>query len=84
MPEMNQENNLNVENNANFVFLVVAISAAVVVIVAKCIATVLPLVAKMLKFDPALMAGPLVTTIADAIAILIYFTFAKQILLPLF
>ena len=38
----------------------------------------------MLKLDPALMAGPLVTTIADAIAIFIYFTIASEFLIPLF
>lgn len=75
---------VNVDTNTHYVFLMVAISACIVVMVAKCIATALPIVAKLLKLDPALMAGPLVTTIADAIAILIYFTIAKQFLLPLF
>lgn len=75
---------VNVEVNTNYVFLVVAISACIVVVVAKGIATLLPMCAKMLKLDPALMAGPLVTTIADAIAILIYFSIAKEFLLPLF
>ena len=75
---------LNVDVNAKEVFLVVAISACIVVIVAKCIATILPILAKAIKLDPALMAGPLVTTIADAIAILIYFSIAKEVLLPLF
>lgn len=75
---------LDVDVNAKEIFFVVAISACIVVVVAKCIATVLPILAKALKFDPALMAGPLVTTIADAIAILIYFSIAKEFLLPLF
>lgn len=75
---------VNVDANANAVFMVVSISACIVVVVAKCIATILPLVAKMLKLDPALMAGPLVTTIADAIAIMIYFTIAQEFLIPLF
>lgn len=75
---------VSVDANVNAVFLTVSISACLVVVVAKCIATVLPLVAKMLKLDPALMAGPLVTTIADAIAILIYFSIAKEFLIPLF
>jgi magnesium transporter len=75
---------INVDENIGAIFLVVALSACIVVVVAKCIATILPLLAKMLKLDPALMAGPLVTTIADAVAILIYFTIAKEILLPLF
>ncbi len=73
-----------VEKNANFVFLVVAASVFLVVVVAKLIATSLPIIAKLVRLDPAVMAGPLVTTVADAIAILIYFSVAKQFLLPLF
>lgn len=75
---------IEVKENANYIFLAVSLSVCLVVIVAKCIATILPLGAKLLKFDPALMAGPLVTTIADAIAILIYFSIAKNFLMPLF
>ena len=73
-----------VEKNTNFVFLVVAASVFLVVVVAKLIATSLPIIAKLVRLDPAVMAGPLVTTVADAIAILIYFSVAKQFLLPLF
>ena len=73
-----------VEQNANFVFLVVAASVFLVVVVAKLIATSLPIIAKLVRLDPAVMAGPLVTTVADAIAVLIYFSVAKQFLLPLF
>jgi magnesium transporter len=73
-----------VEENTNFVFLVVAFSVFLVVVVAKLIATTLPIAAKLVKLDPAVMAGPLVTTVADAIAILIYFSIARQFLLPLF
>ena len=75
---------ISVDINTRAVFLVVAISAAIVVVVAKSIATILPICAKLLKLDPALMAGPLVTTIADAVAILIYFSIAQKFLLPLF
>lgn len=75
---------VNVDTNTHQVFLVVAISICSVVIVSKLIATILPIIAKALKLDPALMAGPLVTTIADAIAILIYFGIATTFLIPLF
>lgn len=75
---------IEVETNAHYIFLSVAISICLVVIVTKSIATILPLSAKLLNLDPALMAGPLVTTIADAVSILIYFTIAKEFLLPLF
>jgi len=77
-------NIVRVESNANFVFMIVSISVCLVIVVAKLIATILPIVAKLVRLDPAVMAGPLVTTIADAIAILIYFSIAKQFLLPLF
>ena len=64
--------------------MIVSVSVAIVIVVAKLIATTLPILAKLVRLDPAVMAGPLVTTIADAIAILIYFSIAKQFLLPLF
>ena len=75
---------VEVEKNANYIFIVVSISLMLVVIVSKIIATTLPILAKLCKIDPAVMAGPLVTTVADAISILIYFTMAKEILIPLF
>ena len=75
---------VNIEQNANQVFIAVAISLMIVVIVSKIIATSLPILAKICKLDPAVMAGPLVTTLADAISILIYFAIAKEFLVPLF
>jgi magnesium transporter len=75
---------VDVNQNANYVFIAVSISLMLVVIVAKIIATTLPILAKLCKLDPAVMAGPLVTTLADAISILIYFTIAKEFLVPLF
>ena len=75
---------VDVDTHQHQIFMVVAISAAIVVVVAKSIATVLPILAKLVNLDPALMAGPLVTTLADAIAILIYFSIAQEVLLPLF
>jgi len=75
---------IDVESNANYIFLAVALSLMLVVVVSKCIATTLPIIAKLCKLDPAVMAGPLVTTLADALSILIYFTIAKEFLIPLF
>lgn len=75
---------INVEENANYIFLAVAASLMLVVIVSKCIATTLPILAKLCKLDPAVMAGPLVTTLADSLSIFIYFTIAKEFLIPLF
>ena len=53
--------------------LIVAISMFLTIIMAKVIGGVLPLVAKSLKIDPAIMASPLITTIVDTAALIIYF-----------
>ena len=53
--------------------LVVAISMLLTVIMAKVVGGVLPLVAKSLKIDPAIMASPLITTIVDTAALIIFF-----------
>jgi magnesium transporter len=60
--------------------LTVSITLIFTVIVAKIIGGVLPIIAKKLKLDPAIMAGPLITTIVDALALMIYFYFATQII----
>ena len=61
------------ENNT---FIVVSIAMACAVIVAKAIGCSLPILAKVMKLDPALMAGPMITTIVDALTLLIYFAIA--------
>lgn len=63
---------------ANSVILVVCLSILCTVMVAKIIGCTLPMLAKMLKLDPALMAGPMITTIVDAVSLLIYFGFATM------
>ena len=50
------------------------------IILAKLIGCTLPLIAKKLKFDPAVMASPFITTIVDACSLLIYFYIAKLLL----
>ena len=60
--------------------LVVSITLVVVVFVAKVIGCVLPLVADKIGFDPAVMANPFITTIVDALALLVYFVIASSIL----
>ena len=52
-----------------------------VIIVAKMLGAVLPIVAKKLGLDPAVMASPLVTTILDAVSLLIYFGIAAILVL---
>lgn len=50
------------------------------VILAKVVGSILPIIAKRLKFDPAIMASPLITTIVDAFALVIYFMLARTLL----
>lgn len=61
--------------------LTVCFTLILVVIVAKLLGAVLPIVAKKLGFDPAVMANPLVTTILDAVSLLIYFGIAAVLVL---
>ena len=60
--------------------LVVCCALCVTVIIAKAVGAVLPMVAKVLGADPAVMASPFITTIVDAVSLLVYFLFAKLIL----
>ena len=59
---------------------VVCITLFCTVIMAKFVGCALPLVAKKLGFDPAVMASPFITTIVDALSLLVYFLFAKTLL----
>jgi len=60
--------------------LVVCLALCVTVIIAKAVGSILPLVAKVLGADPAVMASPFITTIVDAVSLLVYFLFAKSLL----
>ena len=62
------------------VALTVSVALLVTVIVSKLVGGILPIFAKKLKMDPAIMAGPLITTIVDALSLLTYFSIAKAIL----
>jgi magnesium transporter len=57
----------------------VGLSIFVIVIVASVIGAFLPLLAKKLRFDPAVASAPLITTLTDSSGLLIYFTIAKLI-----
>lgn len=63
------------------VALAVSIAMIGTVILSKCIGCTLPLLAKKLKLDPALMAAPLITTIVDACSLLILFLCASAFFL---
>ncbi len=64
------------------VALTVSLTLAVTVICAKIIGALLPILAKRLHLDPAVMASPFITTIVDAVSLLVYFAVASS-LLPL-
>lgn len=68
------------DNVTDSVILVVSLSVIAVVIVSKTIGCCLPILAKALKLDPALMAGPVITTLVDAISLLVYFGFANLLI----
>ena len=59
---------------------VVCLALAVTVVIAKVVGGLLPLAAKALKLDPAVMASPFITTIVDAVSLLVYFLFARAML----
>ena len=59
---------------------VVSITLIVTVISAKLVGCVLPLVSKKMGFDPAVMSNPFITTIVDALSLLIYFQVASIML----
>ena len=58
----------------------VGLSITVTVILSKSIGCLLPLLAKKLKLDPAIMAAPLITTIVDILSVLVYFNIATAIM----
>ena len=59
---------------------VVCLTLAVTVVIAKLVGCALPLGAKALHLDPAVMASPFISTIVDALSLLVYFLFANAIL----
>lgn len=58
----------------------VCISLYFTVIIAKVVGGILPIIAKKFHLDPAIMASPLITTIVDALALMVYFTTATRLL----
>ncbi len=69
----------DVQNN---LIITLAISATVfsAIVVAKAVGTLLPLGAKRIGLDPAVMASPFITTIVDTVTLMIYFTIASALL----
>ncbi len=63
-----------------YVGLVVCITLFITILLAKSIGALLPILAKSIGFDPAVMASPFITTIVDALALMVYFKAATLIL----
>lgn len=62
------------------VSLIVGLTIFVIIVIAKVVGALLPMGAKKIGFDPAIMASPLITTIVDSIGLLCYFEVAKIIM----
>lgn len=71
---------LLLDRKGTMVALVVALSIFVTIIIAKLVGCTLPMLAKRLGFDPAVMASPFITTVVDALSLLVYFAVATQLL----
>ena len=69
-----------IEHVEFMVGITVCASLFFTVILAKVVGSILPIIAKKLKFDPAIMASPLITTIVDAFALIVYFMLARTLL----
>lgn len=60
--------------------IVIGLTLIVTVAIAKTLGCLLPLLAKRLKLDPAIMAAPLITTLVDTFSILVYFQIATMVM----
>lgn len=59
--------------------IVIGLSLIATIVIAKLIGCILPLLAKKVRLDPAIMASPLITTIVDTCSIIVYFTVATKV-----
>ena len=73
--------NGNIQDNL-LIAAIISVTVFCAIIVAKLVGTLLPMGAKRLGFDPAVMASPFITTIVDTVVLMLYFTIASA-LLPL-
>lgn len=62
------------------VAFIVCLTMVITVMVAKIVGCMLPMLAKQIGFDPAVMASPFITTIVDAVSLVIYFQIATRML----
>lgn len=71
---------ITIDNVSYLVAASVCVTLCLTIIIAKVIGCILPMIAKKLKFDPAVMASPFITTIVDACSLLVYFQIATLFL----
>lgn len=71
---------LGLDSSRITVALVVSISLFLTVVLAKIIGCTLPLLAKRVRLDPAVMASPFITTVVDALSLMLYFEVATRML----
>mgnify|MGYP003290381990 CR=1 FL=1 len=69
------------EVDALAVYLVVSLAMFIAIVVAKLIGCSLPIFAKLVRIDPALMAGPMIATLVDIVTLVIYFALANAFLI---
>lgn len=69
-----------IDHVSNNIAIVVCITLITTIIFAKIIGCTLPIIAKKMGFDPAVMASPFITTIVDAVSLIIYFQIATIVL----
>jgi len=71
---------LLLDRKSVMVSLVVCLTLLCAVLMAKLVGCTLPMIAKKIGFDPAVMASPFITTIVDALSLLVYFGIATSVL----
>ena len=71
--------NGTVQNNL-LISAIISVTVLCAIVIAKLVGTLLPMGAKRLGFDPAVMASPFITTIVDTVVLMLYFTLASALL----
>ena len=70
---------IGTQNNVK-IAIIIALTVFSAIIIAKLVGTLLPMGAKSIGLDPAVMASPFITTIVDTLTLIIYFTIASHVL----
>ena len=66
-------------NDWLLITLIVCVTLSIAVVIAKIVGSMLPIAAKRIGFDPAVMASPFITTIVDVLTLLLYFGITSAI-----